>query len=116
MHELSVCLALLEQVEAIAREQGAARVTRILLRIGPLSGVEPRLLEQAYPLAAAGTLAAQARLVIESAPVQVRCRDCGHTTDTAPNRLICGHCGRGDTRLVSGDELLLVRLECLKPD
>ena len=43
MHELSVCLSLLDQVERIAREHGADRVVRIVLRIGPLSGVEAPL-------------------------------------------------------------------------
>ena len=57
MHELSVCNALISQVEAIAREHGAGRVESITLQLGALSGVEPPLLERAYPLAAAGTLA-----------------------------------------------------------
>ena len=54
MHELSVCQEIVMQVERIARER-QARVSSITLRIGPLSGVEPALLQQAYPLASAGT-------------------------------------------------------------
>ena len=57
MHELSVCLALLDQVQSIAREHAATGVERILLQVGPLSGIEPPLLKNAYPLAAAGTVA-----------------------------------------------------------
>mgnify|MGYP000458770419 CR=1 FL=1 len=34
MHELSVCLSLLDQVQRIANEHGATRVERIRLRIG----------------------------------------------------------------------------------
>jgi hydrogenase nickel incorporation protein HypA/HybF len=116
MHELSVCLSLLEQVERIAREQGAIRVERILLRIGPLSGVEAPLLANAYPLAAAGTLAADAELQIETAPVQVHCIDCGQESVASPNRLLCGHCGSYHTRLTSGDEMLLASLELSLPD
>lgn len=78
MHELSICEALLDEVERLAREQGARRVRRIVLRIGPLSGVEPALLRQAYPLAAAATCAADAVLESEPASVRVRCLDCGH--------------------------------------
>jgi hydrogenase nickel incorporation protein HypA/HybF len=116
MHELSVCLSLLDQVRSIAREHGATRVERILLRIGPLSGVEPPLLENAYPLAAAGTLAEEAVLEIETAPVIVRCRECGAESETAPNRLVCGRCGGFRTDLVSGDEMLLINLELSVPD
>ncbi len=115
MHELSVCLALVRRVQAIARDQGASAVEQIVLRIGPLSGVEPPLLRHAYPLAAAGTLAQGAELVIESAPVRVRCTVCGAETEVTPNRLLCGSCGEFRTRLLGGDEMLLVRLElCLE--
>ena len=116
MHELSICQALLDQVERIAVEHGASAVERILLRVGPLSGVEGPLLLHAYPLAAAGTIAENAELVIETAPVRVACNDCGAQTDATPNRLLCGDCGSYKTRLVSGDELLLANLELTIPD
>lgn len=116
MHELSVCISLLDQVQSIAHEHRATRVERIVLRIGPLSGVEAPLLKNAYPLAAAGTVAAEAVLDIESAPVVVRCRECGAETETAPNRLVCGQCGGFRTTLVSGDEMLLAHLELSVPD
>ncbi|MGB5735490.1 MAG: hydrogenase maturation nickel metallochaperone HypA [Thiohalocapsa sp.] len=116
MHELSVCLSLLDQVERIAREHGADRVERILLRIGPLSGVEAPLLANAYPLAAAGTIAEHATLDIEPAPIRVKCTACGAETEAEPNRLICGACGDWHTRLVSGDEMLLANLELRVPD
>ena len=111
MHELSVCQSLLDQVVRIAADRSATAVTRVTLRIGPLSGVEPELLQQAFPLARAGTVAGQAELVIESLPVRVRCDACGAETDALPNRLVCGACGDWHTRLSSGDELMLVSVE-----
>jgi hydrogenase nickel incorporation protein HypA/HybF len=116
MHELSVCLALLEQVETIAREHGATGVERIVLRVGPLSGVEPPLLENAYPMAAAGTIAESAVLDIEPAPVRVRCSRCGAETAAEPNRLVCGRCGDYRTRVISGEEMLLAQVELRIPD
>lgn len=116
MHELSICQALLDQVERIAVEHGASAVERILLRVGPLAGVEGSLLRHAFPLVAAGTVAENAELVIEAAPVRVACNDCGAETDATPNRLLCGDCGSYKTRLVSGDELLLANLELTLPD
>jgi hydrogenase nickel incorporation protein HypA/HybF len=116
MHELSVCLALLDQVQAVAREHGATRVERIVLQIGPLAGVEAPLIQNAYPLAAAGTIAADAALEIEAIPVRIRCAECGAEGPAAPNRLACGHCGSISTKLVSGDEMLLAHLELRVPD
>jgi hydrogenase nickel incorporation protein HypA/HybF len=111
MHELSICLSLLDQVKAIAAEHDARGVATIRLRIGPLSGIEPRLLANAYPLAAAGTIAEHARLEIDSAPVRVRCRDCASETEAGANRLVCAECGSYRTEVIGGDEMLLASLE-----
>ena len=113
MHELSVCNALIEQVEDIARRHDAVRVDKIILRIGPLSGIEPPLLAHAYPVASAGTVAEDAELVIESMPVKVKCAQCGAETEVEPNRLLCGTCGDFRTNVVSGDEMLLASLELI---
>ena len=116
MHELSVCNALIEQVEAIAREHRAARVASIGLRIGPLSGIEVPLLEHAYPLAATGTVAEEAKLVIESLPVKVKCSQCGAESEATPNRLLCATCGDFRTNLLSGDEMLLASVELMQEE
>jgi len=111
MHELSVCIALMQQVERIAQEHDAGRVDRIVLQLGPLSGVEAPLLEHAWPLACTGTLAEAAELLIEAAPVKVECTQCGALSEVVPNRLLCASCGDFRTRLLSGDEMLLASLE-----
>lgn len=111
MHELSLCSGLVHQVQRVATEHGAQRVAAITLRIGPLSGVEPALLQQAFAQARVGTVAACARLAIEAAPVRVRCLECGHDSEAAPNRLLCDACGGWRTRLLSGAEILLVSVE-----
>ncbi len=111
MHELSVCLALIEQVERIARERTARTVSRIVVQLGPLSGVEPSLLRHAYPLAAAGTVAEHAELEIEAAEIVVQCSACGARSAATANRLLCSTCGGFRTRIVSGDEMILQRVE-----
>ena len=111
MHELALCQAMMSQVESIAREHRAARVTSITLGIGPLAGVETQLLHSAYPIASAGTIAEGAALLIEATPIRVQCSQCGVQSDALVNRLVCGHCGDWRTDLVSGDEMLLVSVE-----
>lgn len=111
MHELSVCQALIRQLQDIAREQRAAAVTSVTVQIGPLSGVEADLLRQAFPLASAGSVAETAQLVIEKLSIRVRCESCGAETAAEPNKLVCATCGDWHTRLVSGDEMLLASVE-----
>jgi len=105
----------MEQVEQIALEHSAVRVTDIYLTIGPLSGVEPHLLEQAFPIAAADTVAKNARLTIDKSPVRVYCEECGKETIVAANRLLCGACGTWQTELRGGDEMILQRVELESP-
>jgi len=116
MHELAICQALIAQVETIAHDNDASRIASITLGMGPLSGVEARLLNHAYPVASAGTIAEGAELIIQSTPVCVRCTSCGTESTAEPNRLLCGHCNDWRTELISGDELLLIRVELDKRD
>lgn len=111
MHELSVCLSLLQQLETIARQHNAASVDQVFLKVGPLSGIEPELLRKAYPLAVAGTVAEAAELFIEYGEVIVTCTECGAESPAKPNRLLCTACGDFRTRLISGDEMTLQRVE-----
>ncbi len=110
MHELAVCQALISQVRDIALERGATGVSGIRVALGPLSGVEPALLQSAYTLARAGTLASDAALTIVVPPLRVRCRQCGAESQARPNRLLCPACGSHDTRILSGDEMILESL------
>jgi hydrogenase nickel incorporation protein HypA/HybF len=114
VHELSVCQALIAQVELIAAQHAASGVKSVRVRLGPLSGVEAQLLQDAYPIACAGSVAAESVLVIDLAPLKVKCATCGAETEASPNRLLCGKCGDYHTQLVSGDEMLLMSVELLQ--
>lgn len=109
MHEYSVAAALLELVEAQARQHGASRVVAVHVRIGEQAGVEHELLRSAWELVREPGPAADARLALHAVPVRWTCRRCGAAValDVA---LRCAACG-GAPRLASGDELLLERIE-----
>ena len=111
MHELAICQEIIIQVNDIATENHASSIESITLQVGPLSGVEAPLLKQAFPFAAAQTVAEHAVLIIEELPVIVECKQCGSHSTVAANKLICAQCGDYHTRLVSGDEMLLASVE-----
>ena len=111
MHELAICRGIISQVSAIAAEHNAQQVDRIYLKIGPLSGVEPDLLRSAFPIASARSVASRATLVIHSLPVRVRCKSCNSESEVSINKMLCSQCGDWQTELISGDELLLERVE-----
>ncbi len=111
MHEFAICQSILQQVKAVACAHGAKRVSGIDVQIGPLSGIEPPLLQRAFSIARCGTVAERAELRVTSLPVQVSCKACGAKTEAMPARLNCAACGDAHTRLASGDEMLLASIE-----
>ena len=115
MHKLSLCDDLLAQVLAIAAQHKAQSVAEVTVQCGALSGVEPMLLESAFAMITAGTLAQNAQLIIQPTRVLVYCASCGLQSEVAANRLLCPVCLAQDTQLLSGDELILasVALDCV---
>jgi hydrogenase nickel incorporation protein HypA/HybF len=111
MHEFSVCQSLIRKLAQISHENGDAAALCLNVTIGPLSGVEPQLLQQAFPHARIGTVAEQCELNIERVPIRVHCSECQLESAAEMNSLLCGQCGSNNTQLVSGDELLLESVE-----
>jgi hydrogenase nickel incorporation protein HypA/HybF len=107
VHELSLCDDLLSQVVAIAQQHQAQSVESITINIGALSGIEPSLVDTAFSLLKAGTVAELAKLIIHNAPVIVSCPHCNTQSEVAANRLLCPECQSTDTTLISGDEMIL---------
>lgn len=111
MHELALCQAVIDTARRTVAEHGAEGVSRIDLLVGPLSGAEVPLLERAFSVARAGTVAANSQLVCETAPVTVQCRVCSETSPAKANALLCASCGSWQVNVTSGDELLVKSME-----
>jgi hydrogenase nickel incorporation protein HypA/HybF len=112
MHEVSVALTLLEGVEAAARDEGAERVSRVLVRVGALSGVVRDALLFAWDVATADTIAAGSTLEVEEIPLVVMCEFCEEERRPLPGSgLLCPECGRPAPRILRGREMQLVSME-----
>lgn len=64
MHEYSIVQALLDQCEHYAKENHAETITKIVIKIGQFSGVEPYLLETAFDAFKEMTICSQAEFII----------------------------------------------------
>lgn len=112
MHELSIAQALIEQANACAAAQGAARVLTLNLRIGRLSGIAQQALLFSFELVAEDTLCAGARLAIEEVPIRVMCPQCKEAKVLSESYcFICPDCQSPTAELLSGQELELVSIE-----
>jgi hydrogenase nickel incorporation protein HypA/HybF len=106
MHEMSIALEVVEQVEQAARAQGAGAVGSVRLRVGELAGVVPDALRFCFSLACEGTVLEGAELLTEPVPGRARCARCdgGEWLTGMPPRLCCPRCD-GASELLSGREL-----------
>jgi hydrogenase nickel incorporation protein HypA/HybF len=112
MHEYSLVSAMVERVEQEARARNAVAVHRLAVRIGALSGVEPELLASAFTLCRQGILA-EAELDIRRSEAAWACPSCGAAVPVG-GILRCFACGM-PAKLVSGDEIMLERIEMEVP-
>ncbi|MEU9465933.1 hydrogenase maturation nickel metallochaperone HypA [Streptomyces avermitilis] len=110
MHEMSIALAVIDQVERAAQQAGDVTAVRsVRLQVGELAGVVPDSLSFCFELACAGTVLEGAELVTEAVPGRARCAACAREWAVGmPPRLSCPECGGASTDLLSGRELQIV--------
>jgi hydrogenase nickel incorporation protein HypA/HybF len=111
VHELSLIASVFDVLEEKAREHGAARVTRVVLKVGVMAGVVPDLLESAFDIYKKETLAAGARLEVVVVPVRTRCPACGGEAAREDADFSCAACGSRRIEIVEGRELIVERIE-----
>jgi hydrogenase nickel incorporation protein HypA/HybF len=111
MHELSIALSMIEQIEEETQQHGGGVVEAVYLRIGVLSGVDKQALRFAYELASEGTDLAGCRLEIESVPLLVYCPQCMSTHTPDPQHIFCPRCLTPEQKILQGQELEVRALE-----
>ncbi len=111
MHEFSVVQSLLGLIEKYAEENGARLVTRVVVQVGVLSGIEPHLLELAFNTFKEGTVAQDAELVMEIESLRLVCRDCGGEFVKEEISAVCPGCGSLNTEITGGEDMYLKSLE-----
>lgn len=112
MHELGIISSAVDEVLQQARQHGAKRVHRVVLRIGALSGVEPEALRFAFDVVTPHTLAADSILEITVAPARAYCASCAKEFSAESNFVFsCPHCGQFSADLRQGRELELAQIE-----
>jgi hydrogenase nickel incorporation protein HypA/HybF len=112
MHEMSIAMAVVGQVEEAAATAGATAVGSVRLQVGELAGVVPDALTFCFELACAGTPLEGAELVIETVPARARCEPCADEWAVGmPPDLCCPACGAATAELLSGRELQILSVQ-----
>ncbi|MGF1724868.1 hydrogenase/urease nickel incorporation protein HypA [Photobacterium nomapromontoriensis] len=111
MHEYSIVSALIDQCESHARENNASSVTRVAIKVGVLSGVEPTLLKTAFETFKQEGVCRDAILEMQIQPLVIICHQCRQESLMEARQVMCPHCQSLDTKVIDGEELLLMQLE-----
>jgi hydrogenase nickel incorporation protein HypA/HybF len=94
MHEIGIAKGIIELAESKARELNSASIQLIKIRLDDFAAVSREALEFGFEVARRGTLAENATLEIEIAPMILRCAFCGPVSDPIRNVIrICPQCG-----------------------
>lgn len=107
MHELAITEAVVAQV---CDRMNGARVVRVRLEIGRLSGVVPDAVRFCFDLVADGTSVEGAALEIVEAPGRARCRRCDTEFELDDLLGLCS-CGSTEFQILAGEELRIKEVE-----
>jgi len=110
MHEFSIVQDLLNLCEKNAIENNATKITKVEVKIGKLSGVEPHLLQTAFDTFKEKTICDRAEFLIHHQDLVVRCQECGAESTLNKNTFSCPKC-EGAVEVLDGEDMYLMRLE-----
>jgi hydrogenase nickel insertion protein HypA len=111
MHEYSVVQSLLEQIEGVAKQNDATKVTKIITKIGVMSGIEPHLLEIAFNTFKESTICDGAEFVMNIQNVVIECNSCKKVSELEKIHYCCRECESTDIKVIDGEEMFLMSLE-----
>ncbi len=111
MHEMSLCLAMVDMAAEKIRAEGANRATRLKVAVGALGHVDADALAFCFDAASRGTPVAGAVLEIDRRPGRAFCFDCVQPVDIQARLDPCPLCGGVMLRIEGGDDLKLVEME-----
>jgi hydrogenase nickel incorporation protein HypA/HybF len=111
MHEVGIIQNTLDLAVKSAQASGATQIHQVRLRVGAMTGVVPDALQFAFEVVRQDTMAAAARLEVETVPVTCWCARCQSEFPSADLLYECPQCGQISSELRRGLELELASLE-----
>ena len=117
MHELGIVFHIIRTVEDVAKENHVARIQRVTLQLGEVSGVVESYLQDCWKWAAAKSeILPGAALTVEQIPAITLCEDCGQQYPTVLHGLTCPLCHSPPSLLLLGYEMMIKEVEAVEPE
>ncbi|NPA59864.1 MAG: hydrogenase maturation nickel metallochaperone HypA [Epsilonproteobacteria bacterium] len=113
MHEYSIVQSLLDSCEENARKNNSTKVTKVVVKIGVMSGVEPDLLQTAFDTFKENTMCEDCEFIINLQPILIRCHNCLKESTLEKNEYCCPSCQSVELDVLDGEDMYLMQLELL---
>jgi hydrogenase nickel incorporation protein HypA/HybF len=111
MHEYSITESMLSLALEKANEAKAAKITRINLVVGELSGVVGDCVQFYFDAISKNTIADGAVLSFETKPISLHCRQCDKVFSPGDHDWSCPECHEAGVEIVSGRECYMESIE-----
>lgn len=111
MHEYSIVQSLLESCEEHVQENKAEKVTKLVVKIGVMSGVEPYLLKEAFEVFKEGSVCDGCVFKMNIQKLKIVCNSCHSTNELEANAYLCPECKSNEITLIDGEDMFLMQLE-----
>ena len=111
MHEYSIVQSLLDSCEEHARKNEASKVTKVVVKIGVMSGVEPDLLKTAFDTFKEETICSNAEFILNIQPIIILCHKCKVESTLKNREYCCPKCESVELEILDGEEMYLMQLE-----
>ncbi len=111
MHEYSIVQSLLDSCEENVKQNDATKVTKVVVKIGVLSGVEPDLLKTAFDTFKDKTICEESEFIMNIQPVLIKCQTCGKESELQKHEYSCPKCESIEIEILDGEDMFLMQLE-----
>jgi hydrogenase nickel incorporation protein HypA/HybF len=125
MHEFATAQSIVRTVTRAAMMNNAKKILEIRIELGEFTFINPQQLKFVFEIAAKGSPAEGAELVVSKLPGKIKCTKCGyegglkytgpeiHSSTVAAFVLDCPKCESKETEIIGGREL---RIKDIKVD
>ncbi|MCR5797080.1 hydrogenase maturation nickel metallochaperone HypA [Eubacterium xylanophilum] len=111
MHELPITQSICNIAVEKAEEMGANKVCSITIKMGEYCDYVPEIIQEYFNLLSDGTVAENAKIIVENVPATLYCNDCNKPFSGRSYSYRCPNCGGRNTELKTGKEFYIDRME-----
>ena len=111
MHELAITQSMLDLILDEAKKTGAAKVQKINLVLGEMSGIAGDCVQFYFDYLSKGTNAERATLSFREIPTQARCHNCQEVFSLKEFDWSCPKCHNVSLEITAGKELYVESIE-----